>query len=243
MFLPVRALVTTLIRDRSRALWQRLLLVASFCGALDACSGDGAAVATQLLARYENVLGLGLLPEFDRLAPQPAVRLELAIRLSDRRCRDRDCGQRFRDVFWDFAEGIGSMGGGDADDDVRRFHEAGAMYLAPLLDRSPHILENYLLNYVYQHAFPFGLAGERFAERSLSDEALLLVALFSWWTTLLTGVAGRYGPDFSEAQVITVAQSFTRAVEHAPQMQEDVLAFARQRGLHTAAGLAALLRA
>jgi lysine-N-methylase len=171
------------------------------------------------------------------------MRLEMTIRLSNQRCQDRDCGKRFRDVFWDFVEGIGSSGSEGPDEDVHRFNLANLNHLEPLLSSPPFIAENYLLNYVYQHLFPFGRAGsDRFIAHTLFDEAVLLVVQFSWMTTLMTGVAARYGPEFSRAHLITTVQSFTRTVEHVPQVLEDALAFVKSRDLDTLSGLAKLLR-
>ena len=242
-FLPVRTLITALIRDGSRPVWQRLLIIASLCSRLDDVAAGNLHSTSPLLDRYQRALGQGASAKLDRLEPRIATRLALAVTLSDQRCRDRDCGQRFRDVFWDFVEGIGTSGGEGLVKDVDRYRNAKRNYLDPYLSRFPFIAENYLLNYVYQHLFPFGRTGSnRFIAHSMFDEAVLLATQFSWLTTILTGVAGRYGPEFSHTQLITTVQSFTRAVEHAPQIQEDALAFVKDRDLDTLAGLAELLR-
>jgi lysine-N-methylase len=126
---------------------------------------------------------------------------------------------------------------------VHRFLQANRDYFTPFAERFPFIAENYLLNYVYQHLFPFGRAGSnRFILRSVSDEATLLLTQFSWLTTLLIGIAGRYGHEFSQAHVIATVQSFTRAVEHVPQVLEDILTSAKRQKLDNLEGFARLLR-
>jgi lysine-N-methylase len=243
-FLSIRFLVTELIRDRSRPLWQRLLIISSFCSRLDDVgnAGDSRRV-TRLLTNYEHALGQGPSLELDRLGPDVATRLEIAITLSDGRCRDQYCGQRFHNAFWDFIEGIGSSASVGPDEDVRRFLQANRDYFTPFVERFPFIAENYLLNYVYQHLFPFGRVGsDRFITRSMSDESALLLTQFSWLTTLLIGIAGRYGHEFSQAHVIATVQSFTRAVEHVPQVHEDIIASAKRRKLDNLEGFAHLLR-
>ena len=105
------------------------------------------------------------------------------------------------------------------------------------------MMENFLLNYVFQHLFPFGRVGsDRFGAHTMSEEAVLLIAQYSWMTTLLTGVAARHGPTFGKTDLITTVQSFARAVEHTPQILEDTLAFVRSHELDTMSGLAKLLR-
>jgi lysine-N-methylase len=188
-------------------------------------------------------LGQGPSSELDRLSPEVERRLELAIALSNQRCQDKDCGRRFQDVFWDFIEAVGSATSAGADEDVHRFRYASQNYLEPLLSEAPFMLENYLLNRIYQHLFPFGRAGsDRFIAHTMSEEAVLLVVQYSWMTTLLAGVAGRHGSSFGKTHLISTVQSFTRAVEHTPLILEDALAFIRSRELDTLSGLAKLLR-
>jgi lysine-N-methylase len=241
--LPVRSLVVSLIRDRSRPIWQRLLIIASLCSRLNNVVEDDPVRTKRLLIQYENALGQGSSNELETFKPRVATRLEVTITLTNRRCQDADCGQRFRDVFWDFIEGIGSTDLEGPDQDVHRFNLANRKYLAPLLEQSPFIEENYLLNYVYQHLFPFGRAGsDHFVEHSIFEEAVLLLTQFSWMTTLLTGVAGRYRQEFTDAQLVRTVQSFTRAVEHVPQVLEDALSFVMARDLDSLSGFAELLR-
>jgi len=239
--IPVRALIVRLIRDRSRPIWQRLLIIASLCSRLDDVADP--VHVKQLLIRYQSALGQGSSDELEGLEQRVATRLELTITLTNQRCQDGDCGQRFRDLFWDFIEGIGSTGTDGPDQDVYRFELATRKYLEPFLEQSPFIEENYLLNYVYQHLFPFGRAGsEHLVDHSIFEEAVLLLTQFSWMTTLLTGVAGRYRDGFNDVHLIRTVQSFTRAVAHVPQVLEDALSFVRARNLDNISGLARLLR-
>ena len=243
LVLSMRALSYEIIRDRSRPLWQRLLLLASACMRLDVADAGDLAAATELLGRYRDAVGQGPAPELERLAPAIEVRLEMAIALSQQRCQSPNCGQRFQDVFWDFIEGIGSSGSASPGEDVDRFVDADGSYLAPLLNEFPFLMENYLLNYVNQQLFPFGRAGsDRFIAYTISAEAVLLLAQYSWMTTLLTGVAARYGSEFGKAHLITVVQAFTKTVEHVPQVLEDLLAFVTSCGLDSLSGLAKLIR-
>ena len=243
IYLQVRGVIVELIRDRSRPIWQRLLLIVALCGRLDSVGDHDLFAASDLLVKYRKSLGQGSSSELDRISPQIAHRLELAIILSNQRCQDKDCGSRLKDIFWDFIETIGSVTSAGADEDVQRFQRASQNHLEPLLREAPFMLENYLLNYTYQHLFPFGRAGSnRFLAHTMSEEAVLLVIRYSWMTTLLTGVAGRHGSSFGKAHVVSAVQSFTRAVEHTPYILEEALAFLRSRGMDTMSGLAKLLR-
>lgn len=105
IFPQVRNVVVELIRDRSRPIWQRLLLIVALCSRLDTVRDDDIFAASELLTRYRNSVGQGSSSELDRFSPVVASRLELAIALSNQRCQYRDCGRGFQDVFWEIHRG------------------------------------------------------------------------------------------------------------------------------------------
>ena len=57
LYLSIRELVTALIRDRTRPIWQRLLLVASLCSRLDSAEGKELGSTQQLLVRKRSWAG------------------------------------------------------------------------------------------------------------------------------------------------------------------------------------------
>ena len=243
-FLAVRSLLIEVIRDRSRPIWQNLVMVASFCKRLDeAITGLKHETIPALVEQYRMALGQGPYDELESLPRDLKRRIELVIALSSEQSSKRDSGQRFRDAFWDFVEGIGSAHSAAPDEDLERFRIAERDYYRPLLDAHPFLVENYLVNHMLQHLFPYGRAGSpRFIARSAFDECLLLAIQFFWVTSLLIGVAGRHKGTFSTEHVVSTVQSFTRAVEHIPQIHEDALAAVRRRGLDDLSGISILLR-
>ena len=242
-FLAVRSLLIELIRDRSRPLWQNLLLVASFCKRLDDIANDlKADPVPALLDRYRISLGQGPSDELESLPRDLRRRIELVLTLTSEQCSNPGSGQRFQDAFWDFVEGIGSAGSAAPDEDMERFRIAERDYYQPLLDAYPFMLENYLVNHMLQHLFPYGRAGARLIAHCAFDESLLLAIQFFWVSSLLIGIAGRHRETFSSDHIVSTVQSFTRAVGHIPQIYEDALAAVRGRGLDDLSGLSILLR-
>jgi lysine-N-methylase len=243
-FLAVRSLLVELIRDRSRSAWQNLLVVASFCKRLDeASTGLEIEAVSNLLDEYRVALGQGPYAELECLPLDLRRRMELVLTLSSEVSSKPGCGRRFRDAFWDFVEGVGSAHSSMPDEDMERFRIAERDYYLPLLDAYPFLMENYLVNHMFQHLFPYGRAGSRrFLARSAFDECLLLALQFFWVSSLLIGIAGRHREAFSTEQVVSTVQSFTREVEHIPQVQEDMLAALRRRGLDDLSGISILLR-
>lgn len=243
-FLDIRELLIDIVCDRSRSLWQRLLVMATFCEHLDEVSGaDKWHSLHTLMDEYRAAVGQGPSPVLEALSTDAARRVEIALTLSDKRCRDAACGSRFRNAFWDFVEGIGSLDSAAPEDDLDHFRRAETDFLNPFLEKSPFLLENYLLNYMFQHLFPYGRAGsDDFRVRSAFDQCLLLVTQFSWLTSLLVGVAGRYRENFSHEHVIATVQAFTRAVEHVPAVLDDALNAVKRKQLDSLEGMSILLR-
>jgi lysine-N-methylase len=216
-FDAVRQALIRTVRDRSRPLWQRLLLIGSLCKSLDEVSTDEAeAKVPAILDDHRRALEQNLLrAELESIPAQPGLQLNLFLRLTDERVRDKTSGVRFRDTFWTFVEGIGSAGEAAPGADIERYLEAEERYHRPFFTDRPYILENFLLNYIFQSLFPFGRENTlRSTPRRIFEEYVLLATQFAWINTLLIGTAGHYKQEFAEEHVVHVVQSFCREVEH-----------------------------
>ncbi len=230
-FQAVRAAMIGLVEDRSRPMWLRLLRVGALCQRLE--SGEDAQNA--ICGVVDGSLDHNLMA-FQGNRP---LRLEITLRLSDERVRDETAGRRFQETYWQFVQGIAS----GTDDDLERLAWAERTHYRPFMVANPHVLENFLVNYIYQRLFPFGRAGGvTLRERGPFEEFLLLGTQFGWIEMLLIGVAGRHEEQFGASQVVETVQSFHRAVEHYPGVLEGLLATLQARGIDNLAGMAAMLR-
>jgi lysine-N-methylase len=244
-FLDIRASVMDLVRDRARPLWQRLLLIGSLCKRLDEISPtEGEDVIPVILRDYRRIVETQVVHgELEGMQSQPRLRLEVIFALTDARMRDASTGRRFHDVFWTFVEGIASSENSRSGDDVERFLQAEEDYHRPFFERYPFILENYLVNYIFQNLFPYGREGSAdFTPRSMFDEYVQMTAQFAWVNALLIGVAGHYKGAFSEEHVVQTIQSFTRSVEHYPDVLQSITEYISSRRLDSLQGMAILLK-
>jgi lysine-N-methylase len=244
-FWEVRELVVAVIQDRGRPIWQRLFLLGMLCKRLDAVTrAEQDESVPQILAGYRAMVATGALRDtMERIPPQPAVQLDLVLRLIDQRIRAGSCAPRFLECFAMFLEGIGYSPESTAVSDVQHYVEAEAGYCKPFFERHPHILENYLLNYIYRTLFPFGReASAHYTPQSIFGEYMLMLAQFALIRGLLIGVAGRTREEFGEDHVVKVVQSFSKAVEHNPNYLKEINRFMNDRGLGNPEGIAALLK-
>jgi lysine-N-methylase len=65
---------------------------------------------------------------------------------------------------------------------------------------------------------------------------------FSLINALLIGIAGHHKEDFAQEHVVTTIQSFTRAVEHYPDVLNSINESMRYRGLDSLQGMAIMLK-
>jgi lysine-N-methylase len=118
----------------------------------------------------------------------------------------------------------------------------------PFLDAHGHMLEHYLVNYVYRGLFPFGPQQSTYALRAqrfrgtIHDEFILMAVYYGLIETLLVGLAGFYKEAFGAEHVIRVIYTTTRTFEHSLTFPERILKTLEEKGLNSVRGAAVLIK-
>lgn len=244
-FHDVRRCMIALVTDRSRPMWERLLLIGSLCKQLDEISNESSSsIVPAILSDYHQVIGAAWgRSEMENMPTNCALKLRAIFRLLSQLVEDKTCGVRFLDTYWNFVEGIGSTDGVKPNDEFERVRQAEKLYHGPFFAERPFIFENYLLNYMFRTLFPFGRARSAdFLPRSIFDEYILMATQYAIINTLLIGIAGHFKENFSEEHVVKTIQSFTREVEHDPLALASIVDFMHTAQLANLAGMSVLLR-
>lgn len=242
-FDSIRELIFLILRERKHSLPRRLFLLGSLARALSGITSVARdETVPAILAVYRSMLAQPLSAGVRSSKPS-ATQLEIVLQLSALRLQEGAAGERFRNCFEEFQQGIGYCLESTAIRDLRSFREADASYCQPFFTSHPLILENYLVNYVVKTLFPFGRgASVHSTPMTISDEFLLMAMQFTWVYGLLTGIAGLYEKRFGEDQAIRTIQAYSKAVEHHPGFLLKIVAFAKARHLDTPEGIADLLQ-
>jgi lysine-N-methylase len=163
--LATRDFALLLLTDRSYPLWQRLLLLGTVARQLRTLSQGGSeatfAVAhpetiAQLLADGATVVSQNQLRAvMDEIEIQPAEQLPLILDLLRLRVSQPPIAPRFLECLQEFEAGLGSTTATSEAQLLANFAHAYRSYVRPLLERHPHLLENYLTNYVFRNNYPF----------------------------------------------------------------------------------------
>ena len=98
-----------------------------------------------------------------------------------------------------------------------------------------HILENYLVNYVFKNLFPFS------GEKNLFENYIMMVVHYALIKMHLIGMAA-FHQDLTDEVVIKLIYSFARVVEHSPQYLQHVLRLLKDNGYSTLAYMAILIK-
>ncbi len=100
-FWEIRELVVAMIQDRGRPLWQRLFLLGILCRRLgEITSAEQDEAVPEILRSYREIVATGALRDkMERIPAQPAVQLDVVLRLVDQRIRAGSCGERFLECF------------------------------------------------------------------------------------------------------------------------------------------------
>jgi lysine-N-methylase len=240
-FNEVQALVTAMIRDRARPMWQRLLLLGELCHTLDRITQPAEeAIVPEAIRYYRELVATGAMRnELRGIPTNPAAQLSFAIKVTDARCRASNVGARFLDCVQDFLDGIHFA---DQARLIPSFIHAEKQYFDPFFARHPFMLENYLLNYVYRTLFPFGKeSSPRQVQLPIHEEYMLMISQYVSVRTLLIGMAGRYREAFGAEHAVKLIQSFAKAIEHYPTFLNVIVEFVRNCNLMNIQGVAALL--
>ena len=239
IFLALRNILIDVVRDRSQPLWCRLVRVGQLCQELDLLALAGEANISRLDELQKTCQPSRI--NFDGLASNPRLRLEVVFELTDS-LMQAGSSPRFQQTFWSFMEGIGTPAGSLPGNDVERFSHAEQTYYRTFFDAAPHILENYLVNYILQNLFPYGRAGSAsFISQDMFSQYLQMATQFSWVNALLIGISSHHKDSFAEEHVVQTIQSFTRAVEHYPHVLNSMNEYMRSRELNDVKGMAIML--
>jgi lysine-N-methylase len=240
-FQATRAAVIELLRDRSRPLWRRLEVLACAMEELNGRAGDGDAQAAIARAKESSAASSGD-------APQTALRLEVIIELILARISSEFTARRFLRCYGEFMEGLGWKADWSMGQIAESYSAADSQYFQPFMRQHAHLLENYLLNYVFRTMFPFGHKRPDqtwsidYVENGVRMNYILLIVHYAIIKAVLTGMAGFYRSAFGAGHIVTLVQAATKVFQHSAAYPSTVMEILAAKGMDNPQGMALLAR-
>jgi lysine-N-methylase len=124
---------------------------------------------------------------------------------------------------------------------TQNFSNAYRHHARPLLDRHPHLIENFLANHIFKYAYPFGRSQNGTDPAPPTHQHLTLVANLALTQTLLVGLAAHHRGDLVPDHVVRLIQSLSKAIEHRPASVAHLTQVLHDQELITPAAHAQLL--
>ena len=257
--LAVREFALLLLGDRRYPLWQRLYLLGNLARRLQAaCGASGRMSAAAWCDTYPGRVAKllqecarsasteYLRPLMDDIAFQPDQQIQLVLEMLRIRFQEPPVPMRFLECVQDFQLGLGTATARGEQEILDAYSRSYRQYYLPLMQRHPHLMENYLINLVFKNNYPFGREEQpgrvRGPERNVESEHLALCVHAALAQTLLIGMAGHYREAFDTTHVVKLMQSLAKTLEHSHRSKEQIAEFVETQKLNSPWGIALLLR-
>ena len=211
-----REFLLLLLRDRRYSLGERMLLMGLFAGRLGAALGVGWSEAGRrfpaLMREFCVLVGEGMPRSMlGRVAGEPAMQLALTLGVVNRRLDRVMNSMGFLDGVKQFLDGVGYRPGRTPESLAPALLRAEREWFEPWMEANPQVLENYLVHAVYRSLFPLGKDWRQADPEAIFRE---LCTHFVVIRTLLTGMAGKFGAEFTREQGVRMMQAYGRMVDH-----------------------------
>ena len=230
----VRNLVIEVICERSRPLWQRIV---SLGYAIDRIADAEIRDAAALMEDHLRYLRAGV---FDGLLASqtgnPELQLETALELVVARLGADYTSPRFIECYREFMTGLGWNEKSTMAELAHRYQTALAHWFLPFVRQHEHVLENYLINYIFRTIFPhrkkrpdrrFELDSSR---ESMKSAYLLLATHYAIIRTLLIGMAAQHREKFGVEHAVKLVQSYSKAFLHSSNFDNTASEFFGRNG-------------
>ncbi len=240
-----RELMAQVIRERSLPLWQRIV---SFGLLIDRIAEmDPIAAIPVIEAHLRNLRESWLADMLSGIQPNTEFQIETVLELVIDRIGADYTSPRFLECYGEFMNGMAWTSTSTMTEIVERYRASLKAGYSPFVDRHPHVLENFILNYVFRTVFPyrrrtpenkFVLDSSRV---SMTNAFILLGVHIAIIRTVLIGMAAVHKETLSLDHVVKLVQSYSKAFLHTHAFEAAALARVAGKGQHPVRLVALLL--
>lgn len=244
-FHQIRSYAIELLQNRTYPLWQRLVILSLFCSRLDKASEtNNATNAPYLITEFNQQEQAGTFTKLiNDIVGNPGIQLQAMKILIEHRLQGSYVSEKFLACVDEFKKGIGDDGNASQETVASRYVEAYSAYYQPFIEKHEYIMENYLVNYIFKNLFPFGRKNSiHYEPKTIYEEYVLLVIHYSLIKTLLIGIAGYQKQNFGIEHVVTLIQTFSKAIEHNQPFLNRSVQFMKESEMDYSGGMIVLIK-
>ena len=213
----LRIFAISVLQNREYSIEHRLIILGLLCDKIQKMTDcDKNTDVLKVIDQYEGYIKSGILVEFINDMPvNYTVQFRFLKEMADKKLLMGVSSEEYMQYFEGFLRGIGCVEGAEAELVINNYKKAIEEQYKPFMKMNSHILENYLVNYVFAIAFPYS------STRNLFDSYMMIVINYSMIKMLLAGVA-LYNDGITPQIAVDVIQKFSKAVEHSKEYQYTI---------------------
>ena len=244
-FATIREFVLELLQNRDYPLWQRLSLLSVFCSRLGQVQEQYYEEDIPYLLSYfrDRIQHDDFRQAMDVFETDLETQLQVLIALLNYRMQGDFIGERFQACMHAFMQGLGMKEYTVNSDVVEAYALANQQYYLPFLKEHEYVLENYLVNSVFQKIFPLGPQENGIAEScEIYEEYILLALHYAMMQALLIGMAGFHKESFNVTHVVDLIQAYEKTIGHNLSFRLQAIKFIKTLQMDTTGGMSVLVK-
>jgi lysine-N-methylase len=168
---------------------------------------------------------------FKSLKADPAFQLETVLDLVVARIGTDYTAPRFLECYKEFMHGLAWTPKSSMEELTARYSLSSRGYFLSFDQRHEHLLENYLVNYIFRTVFPYRsrLPEQNFAidssRASMRHSFVLLAVHYAIIRTLLIGMAALHKENLNVEHAAKLVQSYSKAFLHSSSFEAAAIEY------------------
>ncbi|WNS75084.1 flagellin lysine-N-methylase [Bacillus sp. DTU_2020_1000418_1_SI_GHA_SEK_038] len=210
-FWAIRMFTIKILQSRQYSISERLIILGFFCQEIEILINKNQLDNVDLLEKqFEYLLANKHFEDTLNDIPSNSITILKFLNLISKKLKDAShINTRYYEILKQVVQGFEFNETTIVENFVERFTEINNLYYQPYMLKNEHIMENYLVNYVFKNTFPLSLD----KSASLIKNYYMMVVHFLLLKLHLIGLASHF-KELNRDIIIKAIQSFSKTIEH-----------------------------
>lgn len=239
LFWDLRVFTIEIIQNRNLYLSDRMIFLGLFLNKLQSLLNEQQYERVPaLIEEYKNKLNSpSFISSLSHIQINIELQLQLALNLIEERNNSGGTVPRYNECYSEMLSGFDFDIEGQVDLNKlkKKYMVNHNDFYKPFMNNYGYMIENYLVNYIFENLFPNTSNGDVF------NQFMRISVLYTMLRIHLVGISGFY-KDLNPDLAIKVIQSFVRVVEHNQSYLNSITELLQQNGLDSMAHITTLLK-
>ncbi|WP_078595897.1 flagellin lysine-N-methylase [Evansella clarkii] len=228
----------SIIKNRSYYLFDRLLILGMFLNEIQRLIDEQTIDEIPNCITHFNLLidNREILNKKNNVTVSVKKQMKINRHLLDMRIFSGVRDSRYLNCLFEGLKGLKYTGSLINEQSLMEYNKAYHQYFLPFLSEHEYIFENYLVNYIFRNVFPYHIT------RNVFEEYIVMVIHVSLIKFQSIGLMNYHKESFTHNHLITLIQSYSRNVEHAPTEISRFLDYLKENNYTSLNNLGVLIK-